>query len=386
MAPSPPIVGEVDLRTAGEPPRVRLEFVDSLRALAALFVVLCHAYYQPANGYYASWVMNHLGLSYGYLAVDVFIVVSGFCLMLPVARRGDRLGSVKEFFRRRVRRILPPYYACLLLSILFILVWAHEKTGTVWDNSLPLTWQQVVAHLFLVHDLPLGIPGGDINFPLWSIAVEFQLYLFMPFIVWSFRRAGSVVTVAWAVTLGLGLYLVRPGWLDEATPWYLGQFVMGCLAARVCAQRNGSFGPGLRAACWLMWAAIGLIIVSQGRDFYAQMRPYVDTATGAATALLLAVLFSDSQQRLRLSRALQWRPLVAVGLFSYSLYLVHAPLLHTFDRLFVGLLSPGPAARFLLLVCMIPLIVGIAYLFHLAFERPFLNMRPDGAKAPAREP
>jgi peptidoglycan/LPS O-acetylase OafA/YrhL len=381
-----PLVADVDVRPAEAPARLRLEFVDSLRALAALFVVLCHTYYQPANGYYASRIMNHLGLSYGYLAVDVFIVVSGFCLMLPAARRGDRLSSLGEFFRRRVRRILPPYYACLLLSILFILVWAHEKTGTVWDNSLPLTWQQVVAHLFLVHDLPLGLPGGAINFPLWSIAVEFQLYLVMPLIVWSFRRTGNLITVAWAVAVGLALYLVRPGWLDGATPWYLGQFVMGCLAARLCVLRQGSFGPGLRIACGLMWVAIGLLIISQGRNFYTEMRPYVDTGVGAATAVLLAVLFSDGgRQQFWLGRALNWKPLVAVGLFSYSLYLVHAPLLHAFDRVFVGLFTPGPVTRFLLLVCMIPCIVGIAYLFHLAFERPFLNMRPDASKVPVRE-
>ena len=98
----------------------RLDFIDSLRALAALYVMICHAYHEPGNGYHASWLINHIGLSYGHVAVDVFIVISGFCLMLPVTRRNGELGSVRDFMRRRVRRILPPYYAALILSLLFI--------------------------------------------------------------------------------------------------------------------------------------------------------------------------------------------------------------------------------------------------------------------------
>ena len=90
-----------------EPPKTptllkpHLAFIDGLRAIAALFVMVCHAYFEPANGYYASRLMNHLGLTYGHIAVDVFIVVSGFCLMLPIARRGDQMPPLKQFFTRR---------------------------------------------------------------------------------------------------------------------------------------------------------------------------------------------------------------------------------------------------------------------------------------------
>lgn len=66
--------------------KTHLAFIDGLRAIAALFVMVCHAYFEPANGYYASRLMNHLGLTYGHVAVDLFIVVSGFCLMLPIAQ------------------------------------------------------------------------------------------------------------------------------------------------------------------------------------------------------------------------------------------------------------------------------------------------------------
>ena len=93
------VLSETPVSTS--PPKAHLAFIDGLRAVAALFVMVCHAYFEPANGYYASRLMNHLGLTYGHIAVDVSIVVSGFCLMLPIARRGDQMPPLKQFFTRR---------------------------------------------------------------------------------------------------------------------------------------------------------------------------------------------------------------------------------------------------------------------------------------------
>src|SRR5688500_4271280 len=71
-----------------------LHYVDGVRAVCALFVLVAHTWFQPANGYYAERWMNKLGLSYSHLAVDAFIVVSGFVIGLPIARSGDRIKSL----------------------------------------------------------------------------------------------------------------------------------------------------------------------------------------------------------------------------------------------------------------------------------------------------
>ncbi|MCW3094855.1 MAG: acyltransferase 3 [Chthonomonadaceae bacterium] len=362
-------------------PSRRFDFLDGVRALAALFVVVCHAYFEPANGYYSSRLMNHLGLTYGHVAVDVFIVLSGFCLMLPIARRSDHFGSVREFFRRRARRILPPYYAALLLSILFILVYAHNRTGTVWDNSLPLTWTTFLYHLLLVHDLPLPGTGGTINYPLWTIAVEFQLYLVMPLIALSLRSWNSSRTLLWTIALGLGLHVGLHGKLDSASPWYLGLFTMGAVAAREAVRRAQPQTNVLRWTIYVLVPLTGAVVVMKGKDFFEAYMPFFDTVLGAATATLLYITFHDaSEQRSRLTRSLSWRPLVAIGTFSYSLYLVHAPLLHLFDRIFAPYLPAGPR-MFVALLAITPIIVGIAYLFHRVFEKPFMsgNSQPKRA-------
>jgi peptidoglycan/LPS O-acetylase OafA/YrhL len=356
-------------------PRLHLQFVDGIRALAALFVMLGHAWFQPSNGYYELGIMNRLGLSYGHIAVDVFIVVSGFCLMLPIAHNGGTMRSIRSFFTRRARRILPPYYAALFLSCLFILLVASEKTGTVWDSSLPLTWPQFLAHLLLIHDLPLGWEGGGINYPLWSIAVEWQIYFFMPLFVVSFRRLGSALTVAVAVLVGLTTH-VAAGWLDGAHPWYLGLFAMGCAAAvygsRALSRRLVAW---CRALCLLGWAVPALLIVWGGNSFFKQNVAYLGTLIGVATALTLLVMFrevSDGRPSV-LTRLVSWGPLVRIGLFSYSLYLVHAPLLHLLDRIFTATIGPRPEQMFVLLLATSPLIVGASYLFFLAFEKPFMT-------------
>ena len=355
-----------------------LEFVDGIRALAALFVMVCHAYFEPANGYYAGRFMNHLGLTYGHIAVDVFIVVSGFCLMLPVTKRGGEMGSLRRFFARRARRILPPYYASLALSILFILTVAHVPTGTVWDNCLPLTWAQFLAHVALIHDLPLGLKGGTINYPLWSIAVECQIYLFMPLVVLSLRRLGSAGTLAWTIAFGVGLHWFSAGRLDIATPWYLGLFALGAVAAREGAAGRLRFW---RPASYALWAVILLVLLGKGKAFFDLHVWYIDTVIGLATALAIGATLEDAAKKERgLTRLLSWPPLVRVGLFSYSLYLVHAPLLHGTDLILTRLFHPGSVTMFLLLLACSPLIVAAAYLFHLLFEKPFMTTTTEQSR------
>ena len=95
----------------------RLDFLDGVRALAALYVVAHHIWLTTYPKYPLNTGPWYLGwLAYGHLAVAVFIVVSGYSLAIGPARRGLALGSSARFFRRRAWRIIPPYWAALALS------------------------------------------------------------------------------------------------------------------------------------------------------------------------------------------------------------------------------------------------------------------------------
>ena len=109
----------------------------------------------------------------GHYVVDLFIVLSGFCLMLPVIRhRGTLPGNTIIFFKKRIRRILPPYYLAMGFSLLLIITMIGEKTGTRWDISIPIT----------LVDAPILIPFLIMLLPTVVISYLFFLVCEKPFI------------------------------------------------------------------------------------------------------------------------------------------------------------------------------------------------------------
>jgi peptidoglycan/LPS O-acetylase OafA/YrhL len=121
-------------------------------------------------------------LMYGQFPVTFFITLSGFCLMIPVIRSGVLRGGTKGFLFGRVRRILPPYYSALVLSVFVVSNFLQYPSHTWYDLSLPITTKGILAHVFLVQNLHWS--WTEINGPLWTTAIEFQIYLLFPFLVW----------------------------------------------------------------------------------------------------------------------------------------------------------------------------------------------------------
>ena len=118
------------------PERLQLDFIDGLRALAALYIVLHHLLQTSA---YMTWWL--FPLRYGFEVVVVFITISGFCLALPLSQRGRWKLEVRHFYWKRARRILPPYYAALALGFLIVLLYAARSYP---QDYLGVESQQVV--------------------------------------------------------------------------------------------------------------------------------------------------------------------------------------------------------------------------------------------------
>ncbi|HET9959888.1 MAG TPA: acyltransferase [Polyangiaceae bacterium] len=377
-------------RPARAAKQATLPYVDGVRALCALFVLVAHSWFQPSNGFYAERWMNRLGLSYAHLAVDAFIVVSGFVICLPIARQEDRIGSVTRFFQRRAKRILPPYYAALAFAAVFGLVVAPHPTGTVWDNSLPVTWQKLLLHATLLQNMPSELPGGSVSYQFWSIAVEFQIYLLVPFLVPLARRTSWALCAGAVFLVSLVVHHFLPT-LDSIHHWYISLFAMGAAAARVCVRQPE------RTSRWLApgvgWLAIVLmVILVGGHANFTRRLVWIDGLVGVGVAAVLTGLYLDPvnpkgrlERRLHapLRRLLSSRVLAGIGVFSYSLYLVHPVLLHSIWMLVTWVGQLGGAAKmhsvplFWLILALNPLVVGAAWLFYRAFERPFLHRAPS---------
>ena len=374
--------------------RVRLEYLDGLRGLAALFVVFHHAYAEmqyrfPNHEVPAVFIKPLKFLAWGHFSVDLFIVLSGYCLMLPVARRADGLlvGGFWSYLARRARRILPPYYAALALSLLLLTLLPHLRMATSPDWNHPLvafTPGVLLSHLLLIHNLS---PGWiyRIDHPMWSVATEWQIYFVFPLIllpVW--RRAGIAAAVFTGFAVGLAPHFLLPAAknLDQACYWYIGLFALGMAAALLSFSALPSLVAWRERISWGWVAAVpGVILLLLGlarNGLAKEARWLTDPVVGfAAAALLVACtrLLARNGPIPLFLRLLESRPILWLGTFSYSLYLVHYPLLGLGNTLLAAD-HLRPAAFFLIsLLGIAPLTLPAAYLFHLAFERPFMVSR-----------
>jgi peptidoglycan/LPS O-acetylase OafA/YrhL len=359
-------------------------FLEGVRGLTALYVVIHHIWLRlvTTDKLDDLPVAFHL-FKFGHAAVAIFIVLSGFCLMLPVAQQAEWT-LPPQFFLRRARRILPAYGATLLLSLLLgaaspALLPAHSWSG-----------QSLVSHLFLVQNWtawPLTING-----PLWSVALECQIYVLFALVLLPVcRRYGLLATVGVAALLSavaLALRLRGIGaWPYFASPWFLVLFVFG-MGGAIAATRITVLSTWQRQGVWvLLVASLVAHLV-----FWPKTFPWPSGATflriagldlllgSAVVAFIIAGAADAPAPR---PRSVFWLlsrpPLLKLGSLSSSLYLLHDPLLTIGFRLIpVQAVPSTSAAIFLLCLLLLPLIVSVGWLFHQVFERPFLSPRARG--------
>jgi peptidoglycan/LPS O-acetylase OafA/YrhL len=364
------------------------DFLDGIRALLALYVVAHHTFI-TVHDHNAKGLSHWFGIfSFDTFAVDFFIILSGFCLALPVLSGFKLKKGLGNFLQRRAWRILPPYYFALLFSLILIGLFINKKTGVRWDASLPVTFHSLITHLFLINNF-FAADFHKINYVFWSIAVEWQIYFVFPLLLLSWRLIGTVYTALAAVSLSL---LMEYGLIRHfaANPhiYFIGFFALGMLAAWISFSSNPA-AARFKKLPWRLIALASLVAALLLFDKHDLAADLMFSFFGASV-LIIASLHPAG----RLHRLLKFKPLVAVGSFSYSLYLIHAPLLQLLWQYPFSPLQARPN-----LVCMsllflgIPIIVFISYLFFLCFERPFLQRRnrspvtpeKDGSDRPVQE-
>ncbi len=349
--------------------------LDGIRGLAALYVVLNHIFLRAFPGYPAARAPFWAGwFIYGRFAVVVFIVLSGFSLALSPARHGWRLDSLSRFAHRRIRRIVPAYWAALVFSL--AVAWLIVPPPGQGAPDL----KSVVVNGALVQNL---IHAQSPNRAFWSIAVEAQLYILFPLLLLMVRRRGAILMAA-AVTLvvaAVGIVGPHVAHLDfiviQSPPDLAALFAVGILSA-------GIVGAGTARRSWpWAWLALGAAapvlaaIWWQGSVWTLDHLFWVDLALGPAVGCLLAGLATG--QPAPLLRLLDTRPLRSLGWSSYSLYLTHGPIVVVvYERVVAGRVSPGVPAFLVSLALIVPLTIAFARVFAAVFETPFRSGRSIG--------
>ena len=334
-----------------------------------------------------SVLLYHTGvLRGGWIGVDTFFVLSGYLITSLLVAEHDRAGRVdlRAFWTRRARRLLPALFALLAGVALFGLLVALAEARTVIREDIwgALTyssnWLAIVRGTGYWQDFVQPSPLAHV----WSLAIEEQFYLLWPLVaVFALARGGTrrLALVAgvgagllavWAVALALAGASVDRVYLgtDTRAPALLIGATLGAL--RVGTRPAGRPGfaraapvVGVIGLAALVWAAFTL----DGRD----PAVYRGLLLAVSAAGLLAVFGASQARGGAFGRALGWRPLCIVGLWSYGIYLAHWPIL-------LAVQSRGDLGPWATTAVVAPLTLAVAGLSYVVLEQP---LRHRGLRA-----
>jgi peptidoglycan/LPS O-acetylase OafA/YrhL len=378
----------------------RLRFLDGIRGVLALYVFLFHlsgilltimAHYTDSLSQRAlslSSYFHYFFLDGGRYAVVSFLVISGFCLALPVVRKENGLAnfSLQEFLKRRAYRILPPYYIALLLSIGISLFGMHGNifADPTVGGYIALTIGHAWPHFFLLQNL-ISHYAYYIDGPLWSVCAEFHIYLLFGIIIIPLWRKIGLSKTFFIVSISstaLQLILKPDDMLVKSVFWFSIVFLLGVILAKkyvegVLSKLSSRLSLTLSLLLGGIVLAMQWITLSQKlqhQAFFAMFtytpQPVRDILWALATVFIIAYCLQGES---RLTQLLQSRPLAGLGDASYTLYLVHMPLLHLVRYHMPMDMKTGVAAAFLYTLLSFLLVAGATYGFYRLVERRFLN-------------
>ncbi|MBC5806347.1 MAG: hypothetical protein DLM53_12175 [Candidatus Eremiobacter antarcticus] len=322
--------------------KTRIGYIDGLRAIAVLTVIAHHA--AKYNLKLNVGPLQHT-LYEGAHGVDLFFVISGFCLSYPTLLRirneGKAPFDVARYFAHRLLRILPPYYFAIAFCWLLLLLTLHYQ----WVMPFGIVGPHMNA-FEVFKQMVFADQQQLLNGSFWSLAVEFRWYFLFPLMLMLWVRSPRAFGLV-AIGCFLAATQTRAASIDLAI---LPAFLLGIVAADVEIQCL----PLRRLAPLLFVLALLVALLLEPNDPWH----FYDTAQiGWQAAAFFFVVAAGHNAWLR--AALSWRPLVATGLASYSLYLIHEPVIGLLERNTVlGALSAAAIATAL----------GIA--FWAIFERP----------------
>ncbi len=360
---------------------------DGLRGLLALWVALAHLFCWCGFGRIAGdgkaaklWSMFTMADA----AAETFIILSGFAIATLLQREQVSYG---RYMLRRVFRIYPVYVICLGLAI-----WLVPVTGLIidhetWSGDFYMGWQRdaqahqqadwrghVWSHLLLVHSvLPRQILEGasaSLLMPAWSIGLEEQFYLVAPLLVLMLRTGWGRLVVLLLAVVG---HLLESWWnnpVNGSLLFWLPYFLVGIGSSHLATwlgekpERAVKLGGAIAYAAllaavflarnplpFIIWAVVCPVAMGAWQCFAPRL--------GAVVSWLLK------------GRAAQW-----LGEVSYSLYLLHWPLiimlLGAAHRWRPGM-SRGETLGFMLAIG-VPVILLLAWALHVVIEKPFMRM------------
>jgi peptidoglycan/LPS O-acetylase OafA/YrhL len=344
---------------------LRFVFIDGLRGVAAMMVVVVHisgAMFVQYGSWLPAWLERIMAL--GRLGVDVFFVLSGYVIAFSVRNGSYTFAFLGRFAVKRSVRLDPTYWVAIAAEV--ALVWLTAKLFVQFAQPLP-SFATIAAHVLYLQDL---LALGNINPVFWTLCIEVQFYVFFVMALVCLRRAREslqattfdVVSQAFAVAVFIYSLCVFFGFAPNPHPglfierWW--QFFVGVLAWRSThAQRVKPEFLAALAAVACAWLAArferGAIVIAT-------------TLTGS---LIVAAALTSNMVRWLSSAPIQF-----LGRISYSLYLFHAVVGWRFARFVSVTFAPtaGPLLVAALFIVSIAACIVASWIVYRTVERPTL--------------
>ena len=424
-----------------------LGYIDGMRALAVLGVIAVHSYGagnapdQQASGLigipFTSWRVDIAPIAFhGGMGVHLFFVLSGFLLAqswLKASYTRAPRPSTYTYFKLRIFRIVPAYYVCLFLILLFFTP-IFIPTALVYSRDGLLI---ILAHLiFLQYVVPLSSTSFNFDGVMWTLTIEALFYVTLPFIIPLFYRKRWPIGLGAAIAVQVGwLYCcnhyfgglthlvqasvahnayIAPAFDDFGTsrflqqqfPGHIAEFCLGvtCSNFAIRARLKLAAGRLIRALTSrvagviyfvLGWAIVLLYMYTyplpDGTDyapwwhaspaFFSNAAYYFGEFTSGLgfTLVVAGLVFGFAGMR----SAFSVTPLRLIGIVSYSIYLWHVPVIFVIARI-PTVAAMTPTARFHASFGLdVLLVLPLAAFMYLAVEQPFMRRARSAARAKA---
>jgi len=291
--------------------------IDGLRALAVIPVILYHAGFGLFGG--------------GYVGVDVFFVISGYLIttIISVELASGKF-SLIQFYERRARRILPPLFLVIFVSMLFAWAWLLPNAMKVFSESL-IAVTTFTSNIFFYKQSGYFDSANELK-PLlhtWSLAVEEQYYLLFPvFLMFTWKLGRRWVIRFLVIVFVISLVLMQWGsknhpeftfYMLPARGWEL---LMGAFIAFYYENHSNVYGNnGVKQ----LGSSIGLLMIASCIFLYNDQTPFPSLYTIIPTlGAALIIIFATPDTAV--GKLLRSKTLVSLGLVSYSAYLWHQPI------------------------------------------------------------
>ena len=359
---------------------INTSILNGIRGLAALYVLIGHARWLLWEGYIEGYLLHPQSYNQaskilvsllaffgiGHVAVILFFVLSGFVIHYSIIKREKNKLDILDYFKRRFLRIYPPLLFCMLLTLVLDLTGKYIYGYSIYFQSTPvplineniisnLNWITAIGNLLMVQGIYTHVWGT--NGPLWSLMYEWWFYMLYPCIFYLYKKNRYLsYAVVWLLFIiaSNGLFDNK---LASAVFNYLLCWSLGALLADVLLERIS-----------LHWFIVPLVICLIELCIKGDSPVIIDTLTGFVfTALLFALL--KFKALFSLHRVFDWFNLL--GDYSYTLYVIHLPILVMINGIVLNLTGNKMPQNFYIMFISIAFVLAVAYLVHFFTEIPF---------------